>query len=263
MNKLYIVPTPIGNLKDLTERSIEVLRSVNVILCEDTKVTGKLKSHLSLEAKLISLHKFNESSRVNEVMSLLEQGDVALVSDAGTPTISDPGQLLVKELFGKYDIVPLPGANAITTALSGSGIEFKEFTFVGFLDKTEKKITDVINKHLDSDVIVAYESPNRIKQTLKVLLDNYGDIEVVVARELTKIYEEFCKDSLSNLLDREYKGEIVLMIPTVGLNKEEDISIYIEPLLKEGLTDKSIVNYLTSTTTLKKNDIYDYLKKKV
>lgn len=263
MNKLYVVPTPIGNLGDLTQRSIEILKSVEIILCEDTKVTGKLKSHLKLDAKLISLHKFNELSRVKEVMSLLDKGDVALVSDAGTPTISDPGQLLVKELIGKYDIVPLPGANAITTALSGSGLEFKEFTFIGFLERTEKKIIDTINRHLEADVIVAYESPNRIKQTLSILLSNYGDIEVVVARELTKLYEEFCKGTITNLLEREYKGEIVLLISTNELNKKEDISIYIEPLLKEGFTDKSIVNYLTSITKLKKNDIYDYLKKKV
>lgn len=263
MSNLYIIPTPIGNLKDLTLRSIEILKTVDNILCEDTKVTGKLKSHLELDAKLISLHKFNESSRVKEVITLLEKGDVALVSDAGTPTISDPGQLLIKEIIKEHKVVPLPGATAITTALSGSGIEFKGFTFIGFLEKTEKKIIDEINRHINSDVIVTYESPNRIKQTLKILKDNYGDIEVVVARELTKIYEEFSKDIISNLLEKEYKGEIVLLIPTIGLEKEIDLSKYIEPLIKSGMNDKTIINYLTETTKLKKNDIYEYLKNRI
>lgn len=263
MNKLYIVPTPIGNLKDFTERSINILKSVDVILCEDTKVTGKIKSHFSLSARLISLHKFNEISRVSEVSSLLERSDIALVSDAGTPTISDPGQILVKELFGKYKIIPLPGANAITTALSGSGIEFKKFTFVGFLEKTEKKIYETINDHLNSDVVVAYESPNRIKQTLSILLKLYGDIEVIIARELTKIYEEFSKGKISYLLEKEYKGEIVLLIPTKELESKIDLKVYIEPLLEKGFSNKAIINYLSLITVLKRNDIYDYLKKKV
>lgn len=263
MSNLYIVPTPIGNLKDLTDRSKEVLNLVNIIFCEDTKITGKIKSYLGLEAKLISLHKFNEYSRVNEVLKILEKEDVALVSDAGTPTISDPGQLLVKEVMKEHKVIPLAGANAITTALSGSGLEFKNFTFVGFLDKTEKKIIDLLDKHLNSDVILAYESPNRIKQTLAILADNYGDIEVVIARELTKMYEEFSKGPISELILKEHRGEIVLLIPTIGLSKEIDLSSYIEPLIIQGMTDKSIVNYLISTTNLKKNDIYEYLKNRI
>lgn len=264
---LYVVPTPIGNLKDITYRGKEILQQAVVILCEDTKVTGKLKQEYNSEAKLISLHKFNEASRVKEVISLLEdeqEGLIALVSDAGTPTISDPGQLLIKELKeAGYDICPVPGANAITTALSGSGLEFSSFSFVGFLDKTEKKIIDLLEKHINNDVIVAYESPNRIKQTLAILADNYGDIEVVIARELTKMYEEIVKGTISELMVKEYKGEIVLLIPTIGLRKELDLSSYIDPLLIQGMTDKSIVNYLSETTTLKKNDIYEYLKNKV
>ncbi len=260
MGKLYVVPTPIGNLSDLTLRSIDILNSVEVILCEDTKVTGKIKKHLSLSAKLISLHKFNEISRIKEVTSLLEKHDVALVSDAGTPTISDPGQILVKEVSNKFEVIALPGANAITTALSGSGLEFSSFTFIGFLEKSEKRIIEEVSKHLDSDVIIAYESPNRIVKTLEFLLNAFGDFKISIARELTKVYEENIHDNLSILLEKEYKGEIVLLIPTKELQIKKDISIYIEPLLKQGMSNKGIVSYLTETSDLKKNDIYDYLK---
>lgn len=263
MSKLFIIPTPIGNLNDFTLRSIEVLKSVKYILCEDTKITGKIKSHLKLESKLISLHKFNENSRIDEVLKLLNESNVALVSDAGTPTISDPGQLLIKEISKHHDVVPLPGANAITTALSGSGIEFKTFTFIGFLDKTEKKIIDAINKHLSSDVIVVYESPNRINQTLEILFKNYGDIELVVARELTKFYEQFYREKISSLLINDYKGEIVLLIPTKEISKEKDLESFVEPLIKIGMNDKTIVNYLTKISSHKKNDIYDYLKNRI
>ncbi len=261
MNKLYVVPTPIGNLSDFTLRSIEILKSVNYILCEDTKVTGKLKQHLELDAKLISLHKFNEASRIDEVKNLLLDNDVVLVSDAGTPTISDPGQLLIKELKTEgIDIIPLAGANAITTALSGSGLEFSSFTFIGFFDKEKNKIINKIKEHLNSDVIVSYESPNRINKTLNYIYEEFGNINVVVARELTKMYEEIVNDDISNIKDREYKGEIVLMIPTHQINLESPLSASVDKLIALGLTDKSIIDYLTSTTEYKKNDIYEYLK---
>ncbi len=261
MNKLYVVPTPIGNLSDFTLRSIEVLKSVKYLLCEDTKVTGKIKQHLSLDVKLISLHKFNEASRVDEVKQLLEKSDVALVSDAGTPTISDPGQLLIKELkLSGIEIIPLAGSNAITTALSGSGLEFSSFTFVGFFEKERNKIINKINEHINSDVIVSYESPNRIIKTLNYILEEFGDIKVVIARELTKMYEEIINDNISNLINREYKGEIVLLIPTNEIVKESDLTIHVNKLKELGLTDKSIIDYLTSTTEFKKNDIYEYLK---
>lgn len=263
MNKLYVIPTPIGNLSDFTLRSIEILKSVKYLLCEDTKVTGKIKQHLSLDVKMISLHKFNEASRVEEVKSLLLESDVALVSDAGTPTISDPGQLLINKLKKEnVDIIPLPGANAITTALSGSGLEFSSFTFVGFFEKEKNKIINKIKEHLNSDVIVSYESPNRINKTLTFIKEEFGDIRVVVARELTKIYEEIINDTISNILSREYKGEIVLLIPTSEIEKVNELEVHVNKLVEVGLSDRSIIDYLTSTTEYKKNDIYEILKNK-
>ncbi|NQX83459.1 MAG: 16S rRNA (cytidine(1402)-2'-O)-methyltransferase [Mycoplasmataceae bacterium] len=260
MNKLYVIPTPIGNLNDLTLRSIKILKNVKYLLCENTKITGKIKKHLNLDLKLISLHKFNEISRINEIKLLLKESDVALVSDAGTPTISDPGQILIKELKNDVEIIPLPGPNSITTALSGSGLEFSSFSFIGFLEKEENKIISKIKQHIYSEVIVAYESPNRINKTLSFILKNFGDIQVVIARELTKIYEEIVRDKISNLIKNTFKGEIVLLIPTKEINLIDDYKIHINKLIEVGLDDKSIIHYLTSTTKFKKNDIYNYLK---
>lgn len=263
MNKLFVVPTPIGNLNDFTLRSIDVLKSVKYLLCEDTKVTGKIKQHLSLDVKMISLHKFNEASRVDEVKKLLTESDVAIVSDAGTPTISDPGQLLISKLKEEgIDVIPLPGANAITTALSGSGLEFNSFTFIGFFEKEKNKIINKINEHQNSDVIVCYESPNRVLKTLNFIMEEFGDIRIVLARELTKIYEEIINDKISNLISREYKGEIVLLIPTDEMIKESNLEVHVDKLQEVGLSDKSIIQYLTTTQDLKKNDIYEYLKNK-
>ncbi len=262
-NKLYVIPTPIGNLSDFTLRSIEVLKSVDYILCEDTKVTGKIKHHLDLNAKLISLHKFNEQSRVEEVKVILKESDVAIVSDAGTPTISDPGQILINELKKEeVEIIPLPGANAITTALSGSGLLFDNFIFIGFFEKEKNKIVNKINKHINSDLIVAYESPNRILKTLSIIKEEFGDINLVVARELTKIYEEIINDKISNLEQRTYKGEIVLIIPTKEIVIEDELNVHVDKLLELGLDGKSIIEYLTSIKKFKKNDIYEFLKTK-
>lgn len=260
MNKLYVIATPIGNLKDLTLRSIEILKSVDYLLCEDTKVTGKIKNHLSLDVKMIQLHKFNEKSKIDEIKNLLLESDIALVSDAGTPTICDPGQLLIKELKNEVEIIPIAGANAITMALSCSGLEFSNFTFIGFFEKEEQKIVAKINKHLNSDVIISYESPKRIKQTLNFIKDNFGDIQVVVARELTKIHEEILREKISELLEKDLRGEMVLLIPTKQIIKEEDFKIHVDKLLELGIQNQKIINYLTFTKNFKKNDIYNYLK---
>lgn len=261
MNKLFVIPTPIGNLDDFTLRAISELKRIKFLLCEDTKVSGKIKKHLDLDTKMISLHKFNEKSRVQEVLKLLEDGDVALISDAGTPTISDPGQLLISEIKDKVCVVPLPGANAITTSLSASGLVFDSFSFVGFFDKEENKIVKKIKDNLNSDIIVSYESPNRINKTLSVIYKNFGDITVVVAREITKMYEEIIKDKVSNLLERSFKGEIVLLIDTSKIEKKLPFVKHIEVLKEAGMDDKSIINYLTKTLGYKKNDIYNFLKK--
>lgn len=261
MSKIYVVPTPIGNLNDISKRSLTTLKEVKHIFCEDTKVTGKLKHQFNLEAKLYSLHKYNEKAKQSQIEEILRYDDIAIVSDAGTPTISDPGQITVNFLKEKkYEVIPLPGPNAITTALSGSGLSFETFSFIGFLKKEEKKIDEIIKKHINSDVIVAYESPNRINKTLEFLYENYGNIEIVIARELTKIYEEIIKGRVSTLYKKSYKGEIVLMIPTQDLKKESKLEENVWDLLNMGLKEKDIIKYLVKHTNLRKNNIYNYMK---
>ena len=261
MNNIYIVPTPIGNIDDISKRSIEVLRSVEVVYCEDTRHTKNLLSKYKIEAKLKSLHKFNETEKVSSLFKDLETGSVAIVSDAGTPTISDPGQIIVQKAKAKgIRVIPLPGPNAVTTMLSASGLSFKSFTFVGFLEKKESKIVSEINKH-KSDVIIFYESSKRINKTLRVIYENFGDIETVIARELTKIHEEILKDKISNLMNREYRGEIVVAIKPEQKENRNELKKIIELLKEEGLPDRTISNVITKTTSFKKNDVYEYLKR--
>ncbi len=263
MKDFYVVPTPIGNLEDLTFRAKRILEEVSIILCEDTLYSTKLVRKYNSSAKLISLHKFNELSRIEEILKLLETKSIALISDAGTPTINDPGQLLIKELVHKgIKITPLPGASAITTALSGSGLEFSIFAFIGFFPKKEKQLEEIIYKYLNVDLIIGYESPNRILKTLAILEATFGDIEVCLARELTKLHEEILTTKISILRNKTFKGEIVLLIPTKQISLED---YKLDDLLKiyqqENLSNKTIVNIISKTTNFKKNQIYERLKK--
>ena len=261
MNNLYVVATPIGNIEDLSKRAIKTLETCPTILCEDTKHSGLLLSKLGIKSKLISLHKHNESNKKEWILEILKEGDVALISDAGTPTISDPGQELISFLKENgVNVIPIPGPSAVITALSASGLSFKTFTFVGFLEKTEKKIIDTIKDNSHSDISIYYESPNRINKTLKFILDNFGDIEVVVARELTKMYEEIIKDKVSNLVEKEFKGEIVLIVSNKQIIKETKLATIIKSLKKEGLTDRSIINVIKELEGFNKNEAYSILK---
>ncbi|NOQ50504.1 MAG: 16S rRNA (cytidine(1402)-2'-O)-methyltransferase [Mycoplasmataceae bacterium] len=262
MNNLYVISTPIGNLNDLSLRAISLFKDLEIIYCEDTRTSSPLVKKYNPKIKLISLHKFNEKQQIDSVLLNLKSKDVGLISDAGTPTINDPGQLLIKHLKQqKIKIIPVPGASALTTAISISGLEYNSFNFIGFLPKKEKAIIDLVNNNLNNDLLVAYESPNRIKKTLSTLHHHFGNIQVCLARELTKFYEEIITDNIENLLNNEYKGEIVLIINTRTIAKQnnllkETISLY----KKEGINNKSILNLLSSTTNFKKNDIYEELK---
>lgn len=215
MSKLYVVATPIGNLKDITLRALEVLKEVDIILCEDTRTTGILLKHYEItDKRLISYHKFNEYAKIDIIVDEINKGTTyAIVSDAGTPLISDPGQLLVKRLIELgIKVESVPGPSSLTTALSISGFEFSNFTFVGFLEKTPIKLQRQIDMFKQSDLIVAFESPHRINKTLELLHKIYGDIEVAIVREISKKFETVHKGNISTLLNKEYKGEIVLII---------------------------------------------------
>jgi len=219
MGKLYVVGTPIGNLKDITFRAIEVLQSVNFIACEDTRRTSILLNHYKIEdKKLLSYYEPKESVQVPKIIKLLEKEDVALVTDAGTPSISDPGYKLIRACIEKgIPVEVIPGPSAVITALVGSGLPTDRFTFVGFLPK--KGLNNFLEelKAYKGSTIIAFESPNRVVKSLEAIKETYGDnTTVCIARELTKLHEEYIRGRVVEVLEElskrgEIKGEVVIL----------------------------------------------------
>lgn len=218
---LYIVPTPIGNLEDITYRAIKILNSVDLILCEDTRRTKVLCQHYGINVPLKSYYNYIEHRRTQEIIPFIKQGaKVALVSDSGTPGISDPGYLIIKECIDNgIKVIPLPGAVAFVTAAVGSGCPLNKIVFLGFLSKKVGKIEKVISDFLvEGTTIIFYESPKRVLKTLQVIskILNQKKVFCVIARELTKVYEEFIRGELAEvcqkLKNQEIKGEIVVII---------------------------------------------------
>jgi 16S rRNA (cytidine1402-2'-O)-methyltransferase len=219
MGKLYVVGTPIGNLKDITFRAIEVLQSVNFIACEDTRRTSILLNHYKIEGKkLLSYYEPKESVQVPKIIKLLEKEDVALVTDAGMPSISDPGYKLIRACIEKgIPVEVIPGPSAVITALVGSGLPTDRFTFVGFLPKKGlNNFLEELKAYKDS-TIIAFESPNRVLKSLEAIKEVYGDnTTVCIARELTKLHEEYIRGRAVEVLEElnkrgEIKGEIVIL----------------------------------------------------
>lgn len=218
--KLYVVATPIGNLGDMTFRAVEIMKSVQVILAEDTRVTAKLLKYYEIDVPTISYRDQNHKKIVNKVKEFLDIGnDIALVSDAGTPTISDPGYKLVAELRDAgYEIITIPGASAVIAALSISGLPTDKFTFVGFLPKSETKQRKIIEQYGELDAtLVIYESPYRVVQLLELVKDVLGERDIAIGRDLTKMYEEVIKGSVDDVTGKlgkmdKVKGEFVVMI---------------------------------------------------
>ena len=263
----YIVPTPIGNLGDITNRAIEVLISVDIIACEDSRNTQKLLNHFSIGTKCISYHKFNEKERVNQFIEILRAGKkIALVSDAGTPLFCDPGAILVKELKKEgFSVTALPGANAVITFLSQVPRDNEEFCFIGFMPKSKNQIVDIIDSHSSSD-LVFYESPNRLIGTLKIIAAKYPNRVVSVGRELTKIYEEVLTDSVENLIKyfsaKEIKGEFVVLVhKTITHADIEEYSDKIKALKNKKYSDKDISIIISTLFNVNKNEVYEYLIK--
>lgn len=221
MGNLYIVATPIGNMQDITSRALLTLNEVGAVLCEDTRQTKKLlERHEIKQQKLIPLNEFNEDNVLYEALELLQKTDIALVSDAGTPLISDPGYRLVYEAKKRgITVIPIPGPSAVVTALSASGLPTDKFVFLGFLPKTASKAEKLLGEasNLQTTVIL-YESPYRVIKTLELIKKIFGEIEVTVARELTKIHEEIFAKNVSDLLVQYEKtppkGEFVLLFST-------------------------------------------------
>lgn len=257
----YIVPTPIGNLGDMTSRAIEVLKSVDLIASEDSRVTQKLLNHFDIKTKCISYHKFNERERVDFILGEIRSGKrVALVSDAGTPLFCDPGAVLVKELRNNgFSITALAGANALATFLSQVSRDGEDFYFAGFLPKSQTQIEDLFKRFAGTD-FVFYESPNRILKTLEYLQTVRSGAKVALGRELTKVFEEIIVDDVGAVIEyfqeNILKGEIVALVFRDENTQDSEMDLKIETLLKKGFKAKEISGILSELYGVNKNEVY-------
>lgn len=247
---LYLIPTPIGNLKDLTYRAVETLSACNLILCEDTRVSTTLLKHYKIDTPLKSYHQFNEAARENEIVNALKNGKkVSLITDAGTPAISDPGSRLVKRCRQEgLPVSALPGPCAATTALSGSGIFSEKFQFIGFLPKKTGQLHEtIIDALLFPGTTVAYESPHRLIETLTAINTLNPQTQIAVCRELTKKFEEYQTGSVQSILEHYTnaapKGEIVLLIEGNG-----------EEVIRCSYSPTELISYFQDTFNLSSKD---------
>ena len=263
LNSLYIVSTPIGNLDDITLRAIEVLKHSDIIICEDTRHSIKLLNHLEIKKKLISYHKFNEKRQTLEVIKHINQGKIlSLISDAGTPLLSDPGRLLVNECIkNKINIVPIPGASSITSAMCVSGFS-DQFLFYGFLPKTENELNKVL-KDLSkiSFSIVFFISAKKFNFYIKSLKNYFPDRKIMIGREITKIHETFFREEIKNLklFKNSLKGELTVVISEIN-NKikefdDKKISIQARKYLKK-YSLKDTVDLIYQSEKINKKKIY-------
>ena len=263
---LYLIPTPIGNMEDITIRAINTLKMVDVVFCEDTRVTGQLLKHFDINKKLISSHNYNESNNKQKLLEYLCSGsNVGLVSDRGTPIISDPGYELAKFAIEEgYNVVSLPGATALIPALTSSGISPMPFYYYGFLnskDSARRKELEYL-KTIDATLIL-YEAPHRINKTLKDLGNILGNNrKMSISREITKKYEEIYRGSIGELIEQnnDYKGELVLIIEGnklaleyKNLTIEGHVNLYIE----DGKSSMDAIKIVAKERGMKKSEVYD------
>lgn len=259
MSSVFIVATPIGNLGDLSPRALDVLRGVDVIACEDTRHSIKLLNHFQLQKPLESYHDFNEAAKAEELVRRIEGGlKVALISDAGTPGISDPGYRLIRLCRERgIEVIGIPGPCAAVVALSASGLPSDEFLFVGFLPvKAQARREKLESLKEGTATLICYESPHRIGETLREIAAVLGDREICIGRELTKLHEEYLFGKLSTVIDRvKPVGEFVLVI--AGGDGEHHVAT----TDLEGLSRKDVLKLLAEKTGIPKNKLYEILLK--
>jgi 16S rRNA (cytidine1402-2'-O)-methyltransferase len=266
-NGLYLVSTPIGNLKDITFRAIETLKKSSYILCEDTRVSRILLDRYQIKSDLISNHKFNESKNLNKIINLLKSGEIiSLISDAGTPSISDPGAILVNECVrNNIKITPIPGPSAVATAVSISGFSEK-FIFLGFLPEKKKELENVFNKISKFDeTCVFFISARKVNKIIPELKKNFSGRKIIFCREISKIYEEFIRKNVDDLdiFDKDLKGELTIVISEKKISKnnsqelsESDMNM-INKLINK-LTIKEITEIISRNNEISKKEIYNY-----
>lgn len=269
---LFLVATPIGNLNEMTTRAVEVLKDVQVIACEDTRNTLKLLTHFDIHTRMIAYHNFNEEESAEGIIKLLEEGrDVALVSDAGYPLLSDPGYHLVNRVIEEgYRIVTVSGPNAALNALVASGLKTNHYLFYGFLNSKQSQARKELEElRYFPYTLIFYEAPHRIEKTLKLCLEVLGERKACLARELTKLHEEYHRGRLSELCELpELKGEMVLLVEGYEKEKEEtdegELFQEIDGLIEEGHKTKEAIGLVAKKHGSSKNVLYNgYLKKKL
>jgi len=270
---LYIVATPIGNLEDITLRALRILKEVDLIAAEDTRHTKKLLTHYGIQKHLTSYHEYNEKTKSSQLIHRLKEGcRVALVSDAGTPLLSDPGFRLVQEAIrAEAQVIPVPGPSALTAVLSASGLPTDHFAFDGFLPaKKAARRKHLTGLREEERTLVFYEAPHRVQESLWDILEILGDREIVLGREVTKLHEEFLRGSVSQLISdtgpREWRGEITVVVGGAGRardtkqdsdrDRDREIRSEIQKLRKEGMRVKEIAEILGERFSMSKREVY-------
>ena len=275
MGKIYLVPTTMGNLGDITLRALEFLKSVDLIAAEDTRQSLKLLNHFNIKKSLISYHKHNEQGKSEELIDRVRNGEnIAVISDAGTPGISDPGSIVLKKCIENgIDVEVLPGATAFTTAIIYSGLDTSAFIFRGFLPRENKEKKEFVESLKDRrETIIFYESPYRVIDTLTFLKENFGNRNIAVCRELTKLHEEIYRGNLEEAIcyfnDNIPKGEFVLVLQGKSLEeirnenvaKWEDMSIkdHIIYFINQGMSKKDAIKQVSKDRELPKSEVYKH-----
>ncbi len=270
IGKLYLVATPIGNLDDITYRAVQILNDVDIIAAEDTRHSLKLLNHLNISKPLISYHRHSDENKTDLLISKLLNGEnIALITDAGTPAISDPGEEIVKKAIEEnIQIIPIPGPCALINALIASGMNTREFSFYGFLPlnkKLRKNKFEELKK--ENKTIILYEAPHKINQTLNDILNELGDVNIVIARELTKIHEEFIRGKISEIISSytELKGELIIIIEGTKIIESDNIKELLKNMSleehyeyykKQNLDKKEIIKKIAKDRNVNKNEIY-------
>lgn len=267
--KLYLIPTPIGNLDDITLRALNTLKEVDIVFAEDTRETFNLLKYYNINKKIESCHKYSEMKNKEKILKILKEGKtIGFVSDRGTPLISDPGNFVVNEVIKEnIPVIALPGATALIPALNMSGLDNERFLFYGFLNNKKNAAKKELNKLKDVEyTMIFYESPRRLKTTLELMLEAFGNRKLSIVREISKLHEEIIRDSIENVtkIIDDIKGEIVIVVEKKKNNKLETISTnYIElvkEMQEEGYSKKDAIKEVSLKYNISKNKLYEECK---
>lgn len=267
--KLYLIPTPIGNLDDITLRALNILKEVDIVFAEDTRETFNLLKYYNINKKIESCHKYSEMKNKEKILKILKEGKtIGFVSDRGTPLISDPGNFVVNEVIKEsIPVIALPGATALIPALNMSGLDNERFLFYGFLNNKKNAAKNELNRLKDVEyTMIFYESPRRLKTTLELMLEAFGNRKISIVREISKLHEEIIRDSIENVtkIIDDIKGEIVIVVEKKKNNKLETISTNYIELVKEmqeaGYSKKDAIKEVSLKYNISKNKLYEECK---